>query len=198
MATIKAPNRDYNGQIGDVVFKDGVAETDNKAVLAYCRGAGYEVDGVTENPAALPHASGDSSRTHETLGTPLRDAAVDPKPGDFLAPVNAGKADPHGPEVVSPEIHAAPGPTPLVPGPVLDDPASQQARESAAAAQALIEQHPAGEVAQALADNQPEQPAGNASQAEWATWVITQHPELEPDSVRAMKRDDLRDTYGNS
>lgn len=48
------------------------------------------------------------------IGAPLRDAAVDPRPGDYLAPVNAGKpgpaGDPHGPNVVSVEItgrHAA-------------------------------------------------------------------------------------------
>lgn len=39
------------------------------------------------------------------LGSPLRDAAVDPQPGDFLAPVNAGRpgpeGNPHGPHVVS-------------------------------------------------------------------------------------------------
>jgi hypothetical protein len=32
------------------------------------------------------------------VGTPLRDAAVDPKPEDFLAPINAGEANPHGPD----------------------------------------------------------------------------------------------------
>lgn len=39
------------------------------------------------------------------IGTPLRDAAVDPQPGDHLAPVNAGfpgsDGNPHGPNVVS-------------------------------------------------------------------------------------------------
>lgn len=42
-------------------------------------------------------------------GTPLRDAAVDPLPKDFLGPTNAGKAgdagNPHGPHVVNPELH---------------------------------------------------------------------------------------------
>jgi hypothetical protein len=197
MAKIVAPNRAYNGQIGDVVFRDGIAETDNQAIIAYCREAGYEVDGTTDNPAALPQVQVDSSRTHDQLGTPLRDAAVDPQPGDFLPPVNAGQADPHGPQVVSPEIHASPGPTPIVPGPVLDDPAGQQARESAAAEQTLIEQKPVGDVVQALAEDSPAEPAGNAGQAAWADWVIATHPELDPESVRAMKRDDLRETYGS-
>ncbi|NNM44595.1 hypothetical protein [Knoellia koreensis] len=44
----------------------------------------------------------------QKIGTPLRDAAVDPRPGDFMAPVNAGKpgpgGDPHGPNVRSYEM----------------------------------------------------------------------------------------------
>jgi hypothetical protein len=43
------------------------------------------------------------------LGTPIRDAAVDPRPGDYLAPVNAGKANPHGPAVVSVTPWTLPG-----------------------------------------------------------------------------------------
>lgn len=41
-------------------------------------------------------------------GTRLRDAAVDPRPGDYQAPTNAGSADPHGPECVSTQATAAP------------------------------------------------------------------------------------------
>lgn len=56
-----------------------------------------------------------STRTEPVRdGSRLRDAAVEPHPDDHLAPTNAGKADPHGPEVVSPGID---GPaTPLQPG----------------------------------------------------------------------------------
>jgi hypothetical protein len=48
----------------------------------------------------------------ERIGTPLRDASVDPNPDGFLVPVNAGLADPHGPLVRSlvagtPEYDAA-------------------------------------------------------------------------------------------
>jgi len=35
------------------------------------------------------------------IGSKLRDASRDPLPGDFLVPVNAGEADPHGPLVRS-------------------------------------------------------------------------------------------------
>lgn len=198
MARIVAPNGEYNGQIGDVVFKDGVVETDNAAVISYCRGAGYEVDGVTDNPAALPRVEVDSGRTQQPPAAPLRDAAVDPRPGDFLPPVGAGQADPHGTEVVSPEIHAS-GTTPLVPGPVPDDPGAQQDRESEAARLSLVEQQPAGEVVAQLADTEVlEQPAKNASQEAWADWAIATHPELDPKSLRAMKRDDLRSAYGTA
>ena len=33
------------------------------------------------------------------IGTPLRDASVDPQPDDYVVPTNAGEADPHGPAV---------------------------------------------------------------------------------------------------
>ncbi|RBY94828.1 hypothetical protein DQ244_06090 [Blastococcus sp. TBT05-19] len=42
------------------------------------------------------------------IGSRLRDAAVDPKPGDYRAPVNAGKpgeaGNPHGSNVYSLEV----------------------------------------------------------------------------------------------
>jgi hypothetical protein len=39
-----------------------------------------------------------------SVGAPARDAAVDPRPGDFRPPVNAGEANPHGPEVYAPGL----------------------------------------------------------------------------------------------
>lgn len=42
--------------------------------------------------------------TPTTLGAPLRDAAVDPAPGDYLPPTGAGTADPHSEAVVSPTL----------------------------------------------------------------------------------------------
>lgn len=64
-------------------------------------------------------------------GTPLRDAAVDPDETDFLPPVNAGTADPHGPEVYAPGIHALQDLRPVRPGPVASDPATQSSEEQA-------------------------------------------------------------------
>lgn len=69
------------------------------------------------------------------IGTPTRDAAVDPRPTDFLAPVNAGlpgeEGNPHGPNVWNPEIHASQGVRPVRPGPVDSDPTAQDAAEDA-------------------------------------------------------------------
>jgi len=38
------------------------------------------------------------------VGTPLRDAATDPAPEDYLPPAGAGNADPHSDAVVSPTL----------------------------------------------------------------------------------------------
>lgn len=42
-----------------------------------------------------------------------------------------------------------------------------------------------------------EPPAGNASQEEWAAYAVA-HRGADPDQVRAMKRDDLREKYGST
>lgn len=73
--------------------------------------------------------------TPNTIGTPLRDGAVDPRPGDFLGPSNAGAegelGNPHGPTVVNPGLHALQDVRPILAGPVSDDPATQDAAEDA-------------------------------------------------------------------
>ncbi|XVU25804.1 hypothetical protein ACQPZJ_01730 [Actinoplanes sp. CA-054009] len=196
MVKIIAPNREYNGTVGDVQFKDGVADTDNPAILAYCRSAGYEVDGDVVTPQQEPTPADPRDVGDGLIGTPLRDAAVDPKPGDFLPPINAGEKNPHGPDVVSPEIHAAAGPTPIVPGLVSTDADVQAARESDGARLALIEQQPAGDVVAQLADEPPvEPPAGNASAEEWRAYAVN-HRGVAEAEVAGMKRDDLREKYG--
>ncbi len=86
-------------------------------------------------------------------GNALRDAAVDPQPGDFLPPTNAGKADPHGPLVVAPEIHDSGGPKGIRPGPVaVDDTARQQADETDFATRVLVDSQDVGEAARAVAE----------------------------------------------
>jgi hypothetical protein len=218
VARIEAPDPSYNGRIADVIFEDGVANTDNQAVIQYCQGAGYKVSGQTLNPldeVDVPDAR--DFEGEEALGTRLRDAAVDPREGDFLPPTNAGQANPHGPEVVAPGIHAVAGPGPIVPGPVgrleqtedggqvvITDTAEQQRRETTAAEQVFLERRSVPEVTAELGADvdqptnveRPEPPAGNASQTDWADWVITTHPEVDEATVRAMKRDDLRTEYG--
>lgn len=73
--------------------------------------------------------------SEQQIGTPLRDAAVDPRSDDFLPPSNAGKAgeigNPHGPTVISPEIHASQGVHPVTPGDVSGTAATQEAAETA-------------------------------------------------------------------
>lgn len=126
---IHAPNPNYTGTdlYGTETvldFHDGVADYAGDlpaGVQAYLHSAGY---GVGRKPkAAEPEqleVPDPRDGTEVQLGNSLRDAAVDPRPGDFLPPINAGKdgpaGNPHGPNVVSPEIHAgttgavAPGP----------------------------------------------------------------------------------------
>lgn len=83
----------------------------------------------------------------ETFGSPNRDAAVDPRPIDYLPPTNAGKADPHGPLVVAPGIHAV-GPAPIRPGNVhVDDPAQQAKEETSLAQSVLVDREPATDIA---------------------------------------------------
>ena len=43
MATIKAPVATFNGSVGSVQFADGEAVTNDKAVIAYCKAAGYTI-----------------------------------------------------------------------------------------------------------------------------------------------------------
>ena len=77
------------------------------------------------------------------IGSPLRDAAVDPKPWDFLPPTNAGEADPHGPLVVAPGLHGV-GPKPIRGGEVfVGEPKKQGAAETALAEAVLVEGQPA-------------------------------------------------------
>jgi hypothetical protein len=72
-------------------------------------------------------------------GTRLRDAAVDPRDTDFLAPTNAGVAgdlgNPHGPTVVSPGLHGDESVRTLVGGDVDSDPDVQEAAELAGLAE---------------------------------------------------------------
>lgn len=146
MAKIEAPNKDYNGPgPGDAKFKDGVAHTDDEAAINYYRGAGYTVDGDSPDDDDTPEPPDPRDIEDEIVGTRLRDAAVDPQSEDFLAPINAGKANPHGPQVISPEIHGS-GPKGIRPGGVpVDDHGKQEEREKEFAKARLLENQPAAD-----------------------------------------------------
>lgn len=156
MKTVHAPQSDYSGVSAGVIFIDGVGYTDHPGALAY-----FEANGYTVTDGGTPHDLPPQSVQPRAAAQPAsRDAAVNPDAGGpvsdaFLPPVNAGQDDPHGPEVVSPGLHATP-PAPIVPGPVSSDPAEQEAAEQEAAEAALIDQEPVDEVvAQDDADRGP-------------------------------------------
>lgn len=210
---VTAPNTEYTGTgPGGVEFRDGVAELDldkpeHRAALSYFRDKGYGV--ADEEPVQPEQPVPPDSREvggQKQIGTELRDAAVNPKPSDFLAPVNAGQADPHGPLVVAPGVHALP-PGPIVPGDVhVDDPRVQEANETAVAEAVLVEGRDVGEVTQAAAEHngataaEPKRPAVNAPKDEWLTFA--QHvdrtagvPEDHTDPADLTKAE-LIDRYG--
>ncbi len=143
MTKIKSPIEGYNGSstFGSttLVFTDGEADAKDvpDGVLGYLRERGFGVDGKTVDQPADPAVIDSREVVEEQVGSKARDAAVDPKPEDFLPPVNAGKADPHGPKVVAPQIHAAKE-QPVRPGDVSDDNAVQEKAESEHAADNLV------------------------------------------------------------
>lgn len=173
---VEAPDPTFRGLVAGIQFTDGVAElsvdADDRAatagILGYFQSAGYAVDGKrlndpTVRPAAVVAAPGTpENRDGITRGASAKDAAVvadaaGPVSDAFLPPTNAGRADPHGPEVVSPGLHAVP-PAPIRPGEVhVDDVARQEAAETELARRVLVEQEPATIVA---SDEPPGGPLG--------------------------------------
>jgi hypothetical protein len=176
-------SRGYTGTIAGVEFDDGSPDRDiNAAVRAYASRHGLRVDGdrlvVVESDDEPRVDSRDV--TEQKVGTPLRDAAVDPKPGDFLPPINAGQADPHGPEVIAPHVHGA-ADRRITPGPVhVDNPAAQEISETAA----TVEQHDLGE---------PERPAKSARKAEWEAYATARGFLDDPSE---LTKEDLIERFG--
>lgn len=165
MANVKveAPVKDFTGVIAGVSFANGSASidpTEHPGAYQYFQDAGYTVDGevVNDNPPGRhdprPEPSAPAPGTPDNPtgiigGTPPKDAAVDkdaagPMSDAFLPPTNAGEADPHGPSVVSPGLHAVP-PAPIRPGEVHlgDDVAEQEREETELARKVLVEGQPA-------------------------------------------------------
>lgn len=124
----------------------------------------------------------------------LRDAAVDPKPTDFLPPTNAGEADPHGPLVVAPEIHHD-GPKGLKPGVVhVGDPDKQEADETALAEAVLVENQDKVEAVAEADDDAGEAPSSNASKAAWVDYAVSQG--ADRDEAEELSRRNLIEQYG--
>lgn len=152
MVKVHAPNAGYGGTVGDIRFQGGVAEVpEGHPAMRYFEKRGY---GIGSKAPVLPYdkmePKGPDGKvvdprevTEVAIGSRLRDAAVDPEPSDFLAPTNAGKANPHGPKVVAPQIHAD-GPKGVRPGDVhVDDVDEQESDEKKLAIEALVEGVPA-------------------------------------------------------
>ncbi|MEU3255856.1 hypothetical protein [Streptomyces sp. NPDC006997] len=176
MARITTPVPGYSGQgPGTLHFNQGVAETDDEAIIAYCRSAGYGID--DEPPERQqPQAPDPREVTTTVVGAPVRDAAVDPRPGDFRAPVNAGQANPHGPEVYAPGL----------PGGGL--------QPTAPPAESVPDWAEGGD-----AGPDTPAPAQSAPVAEWRQWVITSVVDNDPEvhaQVEKMTKAELIKKYG--
>lgn len=168
MARIESPNRTYTGPgPNGVHFQDGIAETDDPAVISYCQGAGYKVNGTTyvdEPPAARTVDVPDPRFVQPVAApAPLRDAAVDPRPGD-VPPSNAGLANPHGPLVVAPGIGAPP-----------------------------VVENPDGDGLVAATEVRQEPPAKSASKATWVDYATAQG--MPREDAEAATRDELAERY---
>lgn len=167
MATIevRAPNVGYTGLSAGVAFAEGVAQVDpaNRAALSYFRNAGYVVDGVDYapvEPIETVLTPGMSANPDGIIRQPWsNDAAImanagGPDSDAFMPPTNAGLADPHGPLVVSPGLHAVP-PAPIVPGPVGGDgiTGNQEQRETLVASAVLVDRQLVPDVMDAVAQS---------------------------------------------
>lgn len=215
MARIEAPNKEYNGPgPGGAVFKDGVAETDNESALNYYRAAGYAVDGDVAREDDEQEPADPRDITDVVVGTRLRDAAVDPREGDFLAPIGAGEANPHGPKVVAPEIHGS-GPAGILPGVVpVDNLGRQEQREKEFVEKRLLEgssvvdasgldlndRGPIGlsdpgsaKTDGEQADGEAGPPAKSAPKSEWVDYAVSRG--ASRDDAEAATKADLIEQY---
>lgn len=191
MTKVYAPNRELDGPKAGVIFKKGIGETDDQAALAYFARAGYGIGAPPDAPAPEPVIDARSPLAGEVLvGTPLRDAAVDPLPTDFLPPTNAGEADPHGPLVVAPGIHAV-GPKPIRPGEVfVDDIPAQNAAETALAQAVLVEGQPVAAV-EPIAEGRP---GDRDVKPAWEAFAVAQG--MDPDEAAEASKRALIERFG--
>ncbi|KUN34827.1 hypothetical protein AQJ30_27550 [Streptomyces longwoodensis] len=178
MARITTPVPGYSGPgPAGVMFQDGVGHSDDQAVIDYCRGAGY---GIDEEPPRreTPQVPDPREVTTVVVGAPARDAAVDPSPADFRPPVNAGEANPHGPQVWAPGLPGG-GLQPTAP-PADSDEVTSGTKEN-----------------EGGPDVPP--PAQNAPVAEWRQWVISTQVDNDPEvhaQVEKATKAELIKKYG--
>lgn len=216
MAKVEAPNKEYNGPgPGGATFENGVAHVEDEGALNYYRRAGYTVDGEG-GPAAEPEPADPRDIEDTVVGTRLRDAAVDPDEGDFLAPINAGEANPHGAAVVAPEIHGS-GPKGIRPGDAaVDNLGKQERREKEHAQARLIDRKPAPEVVDGEVETDDRGPLGfsdpgsaevgrqeaggdgvpkqSDNKAAWVDYAVEQG--ADRDEAQGMTKAELADRYG--
>lgn len=191
MTTISTPAKGYTGisTIGAVtlLFEDGTAEYDGElpaGVRAYLEASGFGINGPAPEPDGEPGPADPRDGVNVQVGSKLRDAAVDPKESDFLPPTNAGKANPHGPDVVSPEIHASQDVRPVTPGTVaVDDTEAQETKETEHTAKV------------ADAGTELEKPAGNGSRDDWHAYATSRG--IDGGSLDELSRDEIRETIAN-
>jgi hypothetical protein len=199
------PVAGYSGEVAGVWFENGRGEAERgSAALRYFRQQGYGIGEPVDPPAAPEPVDPRTLGTHGDgiahVGPRLRDAAVDPQPGDFLVPTNAGAANPHGPLVASPGIHAAP-PAPIVPGPVSKDPAQQDRQETAVAERVLVEGQDvraATTSSATAAASGSQRPPQSAVKADWVAYA-TNHPDedrrLPQEDAETLTKPQLIELY---
>ncbi|MFI9339971.1 hypothetical protein ACIG0D_01645 [Streptomyces sp. NPDC052773] len=155
---ITAPEPQFSGEVAGVNFSRGKATVDGDhpeaaAALAYFRRRGYGVDGGAPEQLAAPHEPVDPRGLATVEGGSLRDGAVEPRATDSGLPTNAGVANPHGRQVVSPEAPTPPG------------------QELATEAAAIEDEKSAG------------RPVRTASKAEWVAYADRQEPGTDHSSM---------------
>lgn len=133
--------------------------------------------------ANVPEPPDPREVTERKIGTPLRDAAVEPTTADFLAPTNAGEGNPHGSQVVSPGLHA--GATgPIAPGDVPDDTGEQEAKETALASAVFVDGQDVPTATAAVVEGEP---AGASARAANGTSDTTPATRTVPAKKAAKK-----------
>jgi hypothetical protein len=196
VTVIYSPEEGYTGPgPAGLHFENGRAETDNAMVVRYARKAGYGIDEEASAQDAPEQPDARDFAEAEQIGTRLRDAAVDPRPSDFLPPTNAGEADPHGPLVVAPGIHAAET-GPIHPGDVhVDEPELQEAQETALAEAVFVRGEDVTEATRAAATAEVDRPAQSATKGDWVDYAVSVG-ELSREDAEAMTKAQLIETYG--